>query len=101
MPLSGLTDRNNRTLLLKPLTLEYVIVVDPSSSQSVLPPSHNADSPVTVSAVGLAEMVKSFCPVTGVTLRAPEVPELPLWLESPEYVPVTVAFPGATPVTVT
>src|SRR3989442_4274918 len=97
MPLSGLTDRTNRTVLLKPLTLDSVIVVDPSSSQSVLPPSHRADSPVTVNDGGLAEMVKSFCPVTGVTLRAPEVPELPLWLESPETVPVTVALPGATP----
>jgi hypothetical protein len=36
-----------------------------------------------------------------VTVIVPEVPELPLWVESPPYVPVTVAEPGATPVNVT
>jgi len=28
----------------------------------------------------------------------PDVPMLPKWLESPTYVPVIVALPGATPV---
>ena len=32
------------------------------------------------------------------TVIVPEVPELPLWDESPLYVPVTVAVPGETPV---
>lgn len=39
------------------------------------------------------------------TVIVPDVPTLPLWpgkeLESPPYVPVTVAVPGATPVNIT
>jgi len=45
---------------LKPLTLVKVRVVIASSSQRVLEPSHRGDSPVTVTEVGLAEIVKSL-----------------------------------------
>jgi hypothetical protein len=38
---------------------------------------------------------------TAVTVIVPEVPELPLWVVSPPYIPVTVKLPEATPVTVT
>jgi len=50
--------------------LVRVMVVDASSSQRVLEPSQRGDSPVTVSDVGLAEIVKSFWPVTGLTLTS-------------------------------
>ncbi len=55
---------------MKPLMLVRVMVVDPSSSQRVLPPSQRGDSPTTVIDVGLAEIVKSFWPVTGLTLTS-------------------------------
>jgi len=55
---------------LKPLMLVRVMVVDPSSSQRVLPPSQRGDSPTTVIDVGLAEIVKSFWPVIGLTLMS-------------------------------
>ena len=74
----GLTDRAKRIAPSNPLMLVRVMVVNPSSSQSVLPPSQRADSPTTFSDVGLAEIVKSFWPVTAVTVMEPEAPILPL-----------------------
>lgn len=53
-----------------PLTLVRVIVVPASSSQRVLLPSQRGDSPDIVSDVGLAEIVKSGWPVTGLTLTS-------------------------------
>jgi hypothetical protein len=53
---------------------------------------------VVVTLVGLAVRAKSGA---AVTVIVPEVPELPLWDESPVYVPVTVKLPAATPVIVT
>jgi len=68
--LRGLTDRAKRTVPSKPLMLVRVMVVDASSSQRVLAPSQRGDSPTTVIDVGLAEIVKSFWPVTGLTLTS-------------------------------
>jgi hypothetical protein len=54
--------------------------------------------PLTVSEAGQTTLVEveSFT-----TVIVPDVPELPLWVESPLYVPVTIAEPGATPVNAT
>ena len=52
---------------MKPLRLVTLILVDTSSSQSVLAPSQRDDSPPTVSEVDLAEIVKSGLPEGRVT----------------------------------
>ncbi len=58
--------------------------------QALVPPTVNEAGQDTVAEVS------SFT-----TVIAPDVPELPLRVESPRYVPVTVADPGATPVNMT
>jgi hypothetical protein len=52
----------------------------------------------TVTEAGQTTLVEVLSSWTVIVL---EVPELPLWLVSPLYVPVTVAEPGATPVKAT
>lgn len=73
---------------LKPLRLVTVILVETSSSQSVLLPSQSLDSPPTVNEVWRAEIVKSGVPETWVTTKVWDA----LWDRAGEDESVTVSM---------
>jgi hypothetical protein len=64
----GLTEMLSLTAPVKPFTLVTVTLVEASSSQSLLEPSHRLDSPIVVRDVELADKTKSACPVATVTV---------------------------------
>jgi hypothetical protein len=70
--------------------LDGVVVSEAVTEQRTVPPTPNEAGQETAVEVESAT-----------TVIVPDVLELLLWVESPPYVPVTVAEPGATPVKIT